>query len=123
MSRSTDRRRLPAEGTLKDDVLRQLGERQTGDWPWREGRSFSLVYHAGPEHDALLRSAYGLYLNCNGLSSRGFPSLATLESDVWLVEPRAVPAAIASSLAVSGVGVRPLPSIAAPEAVAAGGGS
>lgn len=82
MTRQAGRRRLPADGLRKEDVLRQLGDRQGEDWPWQQGRSFSLVYHAGDEHDALLRSAYGLYLNGNGLSSRGFPSLASLEAEV-----------------------------------------
>ncbi len=75
-------RRLPATGLAAEEVLRDLASRQAGDWPWREGRSFSLVYHAGDEHESLMRSAYGMYLAANGLSSRAFPSLAALESEV-----------------------------------------
>ncbi len=54
-----------------------------GDLPWLEGRTFSLVYGAGPEHLALLQDAYALFMATNGLGAgRMFKSLAALEAEV-----------------------------------------
>ena len=46
------------------------------------GRTFSLVYPAGPEVDDLLREANLLYLYENALNPFRFPSLRSMEVDV-----------------------------------------
>ena len=52
------------------------------DADWRGARTWSLVYSAGPEHDAVLKDAYVRYFSENGLSPSAFPSLARREREV-----------------------------------------
>jgi glutamate/tyrosine decarboxylase-like PLP-dependent enzyme len=75
--------KLPAQGQTRDQVMASLERSMTGDLPWHEGRTFSLVYGAGEEHLQLLRDAYALYMATNGLGAgRMFKSLAALEAEV-----------------------------------------
>jgi glutamate/tyrosine decarboxylase-like PLP-dependent enzyme len=59
-----------------------MRERQAADADWRGGRTFSLVYPAGPEVDAVLREASLLYLHENALNPFRFPSLRQMEDEV-----------------------------------------
>jgi len=52
------------------------------DVAWRRGRTWSMVYHAGDAHEALLREASGLYLMENGLNPLAFKSLRRMEREV-----------------------------------------
>ena len=67
-----------------------LEQRKAGDADWRHGRSWSLVYYGGDEHDAFLKQAYAVYFSENGVSPTAFPSLARMEAEVvsmalWLM--------------------------------------
>lgn len=55
---------------------------RTDDARWKEGKTFSLVYHAGEEHSKLLKDAYTEFMSENGLSPVAFPSLRRLEAEV-----------------------------------------
>lgn len=66
----------------KDSVLYELASRKNGDINWHQGRSWSLVYYAGHEHDCFLKQAYSTYFSENGVSPAAFPSLARLEAEV-----------------------------------------
>lgn len=79
---SGGRRRIPDEGKSPDEILAALREMGSGDAKWREGRTFSLVYHAGDEHTALLKSAYELYFAENALNPMAFGSLKRMENEV-----------------------------------------
>lgn len=74
---------FPQEPTPREDVLRMLAEAGQHDVRWRDGRLFSLVYHAGDEHGRLLADAYGMYLATNGLG-KGFifQSLGRFEDEL-----------------------------------------
>jgi sphinganine-1-phosphate aldolase len=73
---------LPAEGLSREEVLGRLKALRGEDARWREGRTFSLVYHASDGVEALLRDAYSLYLSENALSPLAFPSLKQMEREV-----------------------------------------
>ncbi|MCZ7526229.1 MAG: aminotransferase class V-fold PLP-dependent enzyme [Acidimicrobiia bacterium] len=74
--------RFPSHGTPRDEVLARMRERKEADARWHEGRTFSLVYPAGPEVDEVLADAAGLYLYENALNPFRFPSLRRMEEDV-----------------------------------------
>lgn len=63
-------------------VADALEARRAGDADWRRSRLWSLVYTAGPEHDAVLEDAHRRYANVNALSPSAFPSVAGMERDV-----------------------------------------
>jgi glutamate/tyrosine decarboxylase-like PLP-dependent enzyme len=79
---SGGRRRIPDEGSRPEEILAALREMGAGDAKWREGRTFSLVYHAGDEHTALLKSAAELYFAENALNPMAFGSLKRMENEV-----------------------------------------
>ncbi len=73
---------FPKHGTPREALLAEMRERKAQDADWRSGRTFSLVYPAGEEVDALLRDANLLYLYENALNPFRFPSLRTMETEV-----------------------------------------
>ncbi|MDJ0786712.1 MAG: aminotransferase class V-fold PLP-dependent enzyme [Myxococcota bacterium] len=73
---------LPKRGIDKAELLADMRERKQQDADWRGARTFSLIYPAGPEVDALLEEANGLYLYENALNPLRFPSLRQMEVDV-----------------------------------------
>ncbi len=73
---------LPREGIPVDEVFAEIRRRKSEDADWRGGRTFSLIYPAGAEVDAVLKAANDLYLFENALNPLRFPSLRTMERDV-----------------------------------------
>ena len=73
---------LPKEGLSRDEVLARMRERKAGDADWRGARTFSLIYPAGEDVDAMLREAGLLYLYENALNPFRFPSLRQMEVEV-----------------------------------------
>jgi sphinganine-1-phosphate aldolase len=73
---------LPERGLSRDAVLAELHRRKAKDANWRDARTFSLVYPAGPEVDEILHDAANLYLHENALNPLRFPSLREMEVDV-----------------------------------------
>jgi len=73
---------LPAKGSRREDVIARMRKAKQGDADWQGGRTFSLVYPAGEDVDAVLREANLLYLYENALNPFRFPSLRTLEVEV-----------------------------------------
>ncbi len=73
---------LPRRGMVREELLAHLEELKRGDADWHGGRTFSLVYHAGDDVDAVVRDAYATYLFENALNPFAFPSLRTLEQEV-----------------------------------------
>jgi glutamate/tyrosine decarboxylase-like PLP-dependent enzyme len=63
-------------------VLAELKNLSAGDVNWRQGRSWSLVYSAGEEHNQFVVDAYAAYFSENGLSPTAFPSLGQMEAEV-----------------------------------------
>lgn len=55
---------------------------RTRDVRWREGRAFSLAYHAGSEALAVAEEAYRRFSGENALSTDAFPSLKQIQAEV-----------------------------------------
>lgn len=73
---------FPKRGLSKDEVLSSLRGRQGSDADWRHGRTFSLVYYAGPEALDVLYEASRAYFSENALNPMAFPGLRQCETDV-----------------------------------------
>ncbi len=73
---------LPETGRDHGELLAELADLRHDDVDWRGGRTWSLIYPAGPAHERLITEAGALYLNTNGLNPMAFPSLRKLERDV-----------------------------------------
>ncbi|MEE2678795.1 MAG: aspartate aminotransferase family protein [Myxococcota bacterium] len=73
---------LPKQGTPRTEVTARIREKKTADADWRGGRTWSLIYPAGEDVDAVLRDANDLYLFENALNPFRFPSLRAMEVDV-----------------------------------------
>lgn len=76
-----------------ESVLADLAALAVDDVRWREGRVFSLAYHAGPQVESVADRALAMYASTNGLNADAFPSLRRIQSDVvnlvlgWLGAP------------------------------------
>jgi len=73
---------LPKRGVPRDELFAEMRARKARDADWRGGRTWSLIYPAGEDVDAVLREANNLYLFENALNPFRFPSLRHMESDV-----------------------------------------
>ncbi|MGE5184313.1 MAG: pyridoxal phosphate-dependent decarboxylase family protein [Acidobacteriota bacterium] len=73
---------IPASGRPPDELLAELSARAADDVDWRGGRVFSLVYHAGEDHERLVARAHALYASANLLNPVAFAGLRRLERDV-----------------------------------------
>lgn len=73
---------IPPKGREPDDILAELRAKSAGDTRWREGRVFSLVYHAGEQHEQLLQRAHALYASTNLLNPMAFGSLKQMEREI-----------------------------------------
>jgi len=73
---------IPANGRSRDDVLSELRAKRGGDADWRGGKVFSLVYHAGEEHERLLLDAHAVYASANLLNPMAFKGLKQMENEI-----------------------------------------
>jgi sphinganine-1-phosphate aldolase len=73
---------FPDGRRTKDEVLAEMRAARDHDVRWRNGRVFSLVYHAGDEVEDLLQEAFTLFFAENGLNPAAFPSLRKFETEV-----------------------------------------
>ncbi len=75
-------RKLPEHGSSLEEVMAQLRALQVRDADYHNARTWSLIYNAGPEVDALLQAAGGHTLLENALNPFVFPSLKEMQRDV-----------------------------------------
>lgn len=73
---------LPGQGLSRDEVFRRMKELRASDFNWREGHTWSLVYHAGDDTTELIKEAYAMFIHENGLGPMAFPSLRRMEAEV-----------------------------------------
>ncbi len=78
----SERIRIPDVGRAHDEILRTMEGFRAGDADWRDGRTWSLVYYAGPEHHELLKQASALFFAENALNPMAFRSLKRMEAEV-----------------------------------------
>ena len=74
--------RLPETGSTKDEILERLVAKRASDVRWQEGRTFGMIYDAGPEADEVLQSVAAMFLHDNALNTLAFPSLGEIQSEV-----------------------------------------
>lgn len=74
--------RLPEKGIEHEKILEMMRAMSKQDVHYKEGKTWSLVYHAGEEHTDFLKQAHGLFFETNGLNPMAFLSLQQFERDV-----------------------------------------
>ena len=79
---------LPKTGTPHEKLIAAMRERKSADADWRGGKTWSLIYPAGEDVDAVLYDANNLYLYENALNPFRFPSLADMEKEVVAMTAR-----------------------------------
>jgi glutamate/tyrosine decarboxylase-like PLP-dependent enzyme len=77
-----ERTLIPTVGIDEQTLLDSMESYRDGDVRWEDGRVFSLIYDAGPEHRALLTKAHNLFFSANGLNPMAFRSLKRMEAEV-----------------------------------------
>ncbi len=75
-------KRIPKKGANAGKLLTRMKALRTKDVDWRHGKAFSLVFHQSDEHSQLLKDAYDLFFEGNGLNPMAFESLRTFEYEV-----------------------------------------
>ncbi len=75
-------RALPEHGSDREALLGQLKSLAADDTDWKNGKCFSLVYHASDEHTAFLKAASNAFFCENGLNPMAFQSLKRMEHEV-----------------------------------------
>ncbi len=75
-------KQLPNRGAHLDDVMSRLRDLQTHDGDYHNARTWSLIYNAGPDVDAMLHAAASEVLLENALNPAVFPSLKEMQRDV-----------------------------------------
>lgn len=73
---------IPARGLEEAQVLAALDDFRRDDADYEHGRTFSLVYYAGDEHQRLLEQAYVKFSATNALNPMAFASLRRMEAEV-----------------------------------------
>jgi sphinganine-1-phosphate aldolase len=73
---------LPEIGIQEDELLKEMEKIRKDDINWRDGKVWSLVYHATDAHTEMLKKAYTMFFSKNALSPIAFPSLKKFETDV-----------------------------------------
>ncbi len=73
---------IPLHGQDPSTLLAQMARFADDDARWREGRTWSLVYHVDDAHAELLKQAYQLFASTNGLNPFAFKSLKRMEAEV-----------------------------------------
>jgi glutamate/tyrosine decarboxylase-like PLP-dependent enzyme len=64
------------------EIVDHLTALRADDVRWQDGKTFGMVYDAGPEAHAVMEAVAQMFLHENALNTQAFPSLARLQSDV-----------------------------------------
>ncbi len=73
---------LPEKGIPEENLFAVMEDLRKEDTNWREGKVWSLVYHATDKHTEMLKKAYTMFFSKNALSPIAFPSLKKFEIEV-----------------------------------------
>lgn len=73
---------LPLQRTPAETVLGRMRMLREQDAKWRDGKTWSLVYHVDDEIAEFLKEAYAMFSSENGLNPMAFPSLKRFEAEV-----------------------------------------
>ena len=64
------------------EIVAALEAKREGDVRWQDGRTFGMVYDAGPEAHEAIAAAALMFLHDNALNTGAFPSLGQIQSEV-----------------------------------------
>ena len=82
--------KLPESGIQEVDLFKEMEEIRKNDIDWRDGKVWSLVYHATDNHTEMLKKAYTMFFSKNALSPIAFPSLKKFEVEVRYLYPASI---------------------------------
>ncbi len=74
--------KLPERGMSKIEILGALEAKRGNDARWQDGRTFGMVYDAGPELHEVVEEVARMFLHDNALNPMAFPSLGEIQSEV-----------------------------------------
>ena len=74
--------RLPEQGLSKAEIVDALQSKRVNDARWQDGKTFGMVYDAGPELHEVLEEVARMFLHDNALNPLAFPSLGKIQSEV-----------------------------------------
>ena len=72
---------FPEDGMSEDELIATMENAKKDDIKWRDGKVWSLVYHASDEHTETLKKASSMFFSLNGLNPLAFPSLKKFETE------------------------------------------
>ena len=87
-----DRITIPAQGRDKDTILKELSKLHLKDIPWKEGRTWSMVYYVDEDHQDLLEQAYSSFFSKNQPDI--FVIADQLEQKDWILDRQQLPNSI-----------------------------
>ncbi len=73
---------IPQKGRPVAEILSEMKRKKEGDAKWREGRTWSMVYHVDEAHLDLLKQASNLFFSESYINPFAFESLQQMELDV-----------------------------------------
>ncbi|HUW89689.1 MAG TPA: aspartate aminotransferase family protein [Candidatus Nanopelagicaceae bacterium] len=73
---------LPENGIPEENLLKKMEKIREDDINWKDGKVWSLVYHASEKHTEMLKKAFTMFFSKNALSPMAFPSLKQFETEV-----------------------------------------
>lgn len=73
---------LPEKGLSLNELRTVWTQYRSGDTDWKAGRTWSLMYFAGPEHQQKVEAAYQAFFSENFVSPLTFESLRRMEREV-----------------------------------------
>jgi glutamate/tyrosine decarboxylase-like PLP-dependent enzyme len=94
--------RLPPTGLDRDTIVSELDAMRVNDVRWQDGRTFGMVYDAGPEAHAVVEDVARRFLHDNALNTLAFPSLGRIQSDVVSITADLLHGETASGFMTSG---------------------
>lgn len=74
--------KLPEQGWSKSEIVEALQDKRVNDARWQDGKTFGMVYDAGPELHEVVEEVARMFLHDNALNPLAFPSLGKIQSEV-----------------------------------------
>ncbi len=77
-----DRTLIPLQGIDNETLLTTMTAMRANDAQWRNGRTWSMIYHPGDAHHNFLKQAHNLFFAENALNPMAFKSLKRMETEI-----------------------------------------
>lgn len=73
---------LPEDGLPLEEIVSRLEAMRADDVRWQEGKTFGMIYDAGPEIHDVVETIAPLFVHDNALNTLAFPSLGQIQREV-----------------------------------------